>query len=105
MASMYIEVVEPIHGHMCARCRLIIVWVHADVYMCICIYNPRFLLLICISPGLNSVQWRGVRHRQSFRSVTVLCSGPSFTSLCVTRCRQVRVEIYIIQLHKVNICI
>ena len=39
------------------------------------------------SPGLNSVQWRGVRHRQSFRPVTVFRSGPSFTSLCMTRCR------------------
>ena len=29
----------------------------------------QFSMNTSIPPGLNSVQWRGVRHRQSFRSV------------------------------------
>ena len=48
---------------------------------------------------LDSAQWRGVRHRQSFKSVTVSRSGPFFTSLCVTRFRFNIVEITVPSKH------
>ena len=42
-----------------------------DLYVTFRGFGPSQQRTITFTPGLNSVQWRGVRHRQSFRSVTI----------------------------------